>query len=611
MPQVKKSENWDGVMAPALPLGWQADPGFQTSNAVARSGANSLRFFYPGYTGYIYWTGTADGFGGNAQVTADFYFGAAVYDQEWLILTRYDPVGKNGYALLASPPGAAYDGVGLYRVQNGVYTQISPQGAVGQLVPGNWYTLQLATSGSIIIAKLRRVSDGYWYNQLAGWVPYQVNCVQGTDSAITSAGYAALAATQSASENMPLYSDNFLFEDLRPDTGILLKKRRRPAVPVPVKKKRKRGWQWFSPVLKPPPPPSADWWQCTNDSFCGFAQACQPTPPDPAGVVCLVRYGVRGGPVVSFPQATGIYHVSEPAAQAPWPAGQWRVRLNVVALAPSGWTWDSVYICRVNTACQNQATIASASCLNLDVHAPGIYSVTLNGTSDPNANPADSFYIAYGFLPGGAGPNPQVMLDQPITTPFTYFSGLDQFIPDRVGFNHSWQLRQPHNANRAVTRRKFRIVPSLLIPQPPSTGPFDPSLFRRRRRRVWEERRRGNNPPPRMGASRRKGGNIIGTELSPKPPWPPALFPKPRKRRPPRPVPRYRRIPRWAPLAPFFVGPDDPMVSKALLQESLQASVLTAELNTGTALVVETLFAQAATILGDLPNTQPLRPTVR
>jgi hypothetical protein len=611
MPQVKKSENWDGVAAPTLPLGWKADPGFQTSNSVSRSGANSLRFFYPGNSGYIYWTGATDGFGGNAQVTADFYFGAAVYDQEWLILTRYDPVGKNGYALLASPPGALYDGVGLYRVQNGVYTPISPQGAVGQLSPGNWYTLQLVTSGSSIISRVRRIADGYWNNQLAGWVPYQVNCVQGTDSAITAAGYAALAATQYAGENMPLYSDNFLFEDLRPDTGILLKKRRRPSPVVPVKKKRKRGWQWFSPVLKPPPPPSGDWWQCTNDSFCGYTQACQPNPPDPAGVVCLVRYGVRGGPVVSFPQATGIYHVSEPAAQAPWPAGQWRVRLNVVAQAPSGWTWDSVYICRVNTACVNQSTIASASGLGIDVSAPGIYIVTLNGVSDNAADPADSFYIAYGFLPGGAGANPQVMLDQPITTPFTYFSGLDQYVPDRIKFNHSWQLRLPHNAARAVTRRKFRIVPSLLTPQPPATGPLNPALFRRRRRRVWEERRRGNNPPPRMGASRRKGGNVIGTVLSPSPPWPQALFPKARKRRPPRPVPRYRRIPRWAPLAPLFLPPRDPMVSKALVEEKLQASALAAEVNGGTTLVVETMGAQASTILGDLPNTQPLRPTAR
>lgn len=614
MPQVKKSENWDGVPAPSLPPGWHADPGFQTSNALARSGPNSLRFFSPGATGYIWWTGATDGFGGNARVTADLYFGGLAYDQEWVFLARFDPVAMNAYALLASPAGGLYDGVGLYRIQGGYYTPIGGPVAVGQLQVGAWYTLALETSNTSILAFLRRQSDGYWYNQFAGWVPYRVAAVQTTDAFVTGAGYAALGAHQDAVENNPIYSDNFLFEDLRPDAGILLKKRRRPAAPVPVKKKRKRGWQWFFPAMKPPPPPSAEWWQCSNDSFCQYAQACQPTPPDPAGALCLIRYGIRGGPVVQVPYQTGIYHVSEPAAQAPWPAGRWVVRLNVWTPdnPPGTWVWDAVYICRVNTACVNQATIASATGLGIDCSVAGVYSVALDGVADPNANPADSFYILYQFaISGGGGVQPSVKLDQPITTPFTYFTPIDEYIPDRVSFNHSWQLRLPKNAARAVTRRKFRIVPSLLTPQPPQTGPLNPSLQRRRRRRVWEERRRGANPFPRQPAKHRKGDGAVVVRLSPVPVWPLALSPKPRKRRPARPVPRYRRLARWAPLAPLFLPPRDPMVAKALVEEGLQASALTAEVNAGMALVVEALAGQAATVLGDLPNTQPLRPTAR
>ncbi len=611
MPQVKKSENWDGVAAPALPLGWHADPGFQTSNALSRSGANSLRFFYPGNAGYIYWTGTTDGFNGNARVTADVSFGGVAAEQQWILLVRYDPAAVNGYALVAEPAGSLLDGLAIYKILGGAFYPVSGQVAAGQIAPGAWYTLALEAFNTSLIAYLRRVSDGYWYNQIAGWVPYRTGAAQGIDNTLTGAGYAALAAAQNGAENNPLYSDNFLFEDLRIDTGMLLKRRRRPLPPVPVKKKRKRGWQWFSPVLRPPPPENSNWWQCSNDSFCQYRQACQPTPPDPSGVVCLVRYGVRGGPVVSLPQAAGIYHVSEPAAASPWPAGPWVVRLNVAAQAPAGWTWDSVYICRVNTACQNQNLIASATGLGLDVSAPGVYAVTLDGVADPAADPADSFYIAYGFVPGGAGPNPQVMLDQPITTPFTYFYPIDQYIPDRIGFNHSWRLRLPKNAAAAVTRRKYRIPPVLFVPQPPATGPFHASLYRRRRRRLWEERRRGVNPYPRQPAKHRKGDGVIVGNLSPVPAWPSALFPRPRKRKPARPAPRRHPPARWPPLAPLFVGPDDPMVAKAVVQENLQAAALTAEVNGGSALVVEALAARASTVLGDLPNTQPLRPSAR
>ncbi len=605
MPQVKKSENWDGVTAPALPGGWSASPGFQTANALSRSSPNSLRFFYPGGGGLIWWTGTTDQFSGNARVTADLVFTGLNQACGWDLLLRLSADTSSYYFVNLEPPGSAIDGITLFKTVQGVQTQLGSTVGVGQIALNTWYTVTLQTSGQSVLAYVRRVSDGYYYNGFSGWVPSKVVAIQTNDSSLTGPGYAGHGAYQVEAENNPLYSDNFLFEDLSPDVGILLKRRRRPAVPVPVKKKRKRGWQWFSPVLKPPPPDDSNWYQCSNDSFCQYQQACQPNPPDPAGAVCLIRYGVRGGPVVSFPQATGIYHVSEPAAQAPWPAGTWTVRLNVYALAPSGWTWDSVYICRVNTGCVNQATIASATGLGLDVSVPGVYSVSLQGVADPNADPADCFYILYQFLPGGAGPNPQVKLDQPITTPFTYFNPIDQFVPDHTGLIKSALLRQPHKPSPAL-RRKLRIPANLLIPQPPATGPFHPSLFRKRRRMVWGVIRRDNTPYPRGGHFLRAITDVIVGFLAKPAPWPVALFPRPRHRRPARPIPRFRRLPRWSPLTPLFVRADKAMLAKALVEENLQAAALTIEKLPGTALVVETLSGNISIVLGDVLRPIPV-----
>jgi hypothetical protein len=606
MPQVKKSENWDGVTAPALPGGWHADPGFQTSNALFRSSPNSLRFFAPGNASFLYWTGTTDNFGGNARLTADVLFTGVRVQANWELLLRYNPATQSAYVLNLEPPGSVYDGITLFKVVNGAYTQLGTTVGAGQLALNAWYTAQLVAFNNTLTAYVQRVSDGYWYNGFSGWGPAKVVAAQATDGSLTGAGFAGLEAEMSANENNPFYSDNFLFEDLSPDAGILLKRRRRPASPVPVKKKRKRGWQWFYPALKPPPPDIAQWYQCSQDSNCGIMQACQPVMPGPLSKPCLIRYGVQGGPTILCDNNSSLVHVSEPAAQAPWPAGTWVVRLNVLSPGTSGSTWDSVYICRVDTGCNNQSTIASATGLAIDIHQPGGYSVTLQGAADAGASATDSFYIAYGFLNHGPpNQNLTIKLDQPIDTPFVYFTPIDGGVLDRRGLKNSAALRQPHKPHASL-RRKLRLPAALLTPQPPATGPFATALFRRRRPRVSPSIRKDNTPFPRGGSFVRRLDQVFAVNLSPPPNLPTALFPRPRKRRPTRPVPRYRRSARWLPLAPVFVGSDKAMIAKGQVEENLQAAGFTLESLPSTALVAETMSGSAAIILGDVLRPLPV-----
>lgn len=63
-----------------------------------------------------------------------------------------------------------------------------------------------------------------------------------------------------------------------------------------------------------------------------------------------------------------------------WDAGTWTVRFNVTTQNMNV-SWSSVYICRVNSSCTNQATIGSSTGLGISLGSPGVKSTTVTGSS--------------------------------------------------------------------------------------------------------------------------------------------------------------------------------------------------------------------------------------
>lgn len=77
----------------------------------------------------------------------------------------------------------------LYKYVSGTLTQIGT-GLAFSPTAGETYRLTLDVSGTSLAGRMQRLSDGLWYTSSSTFGSTQVNCVTGTDSAITDAGVA-------------------------------------------------------------------------------------------------------------------------------------------------------------------------------------------------------------------------------------------------------------------------------------------------------------------------------------------------------------------------------------------------------------------------------------
>lgn len=123
---------------------------------------------------------------------------------------------------------------------------------------------------------------------------------------------------------------------------------------------------------------------CTTGG--GGSGFCSPASTNRATPVLAVGGGTAG---TSTPQIAaqssesniiGAQFEIQPSASTTWNSGTWTVRINITT-ANMNLTWTAVYICRVNSSCTNQATIGSATGLNISLGTTGVKSTTVSGSA--------------------------------------------------------------------------------------------------------------------------------------------------------------------------------------------------------------------------------------
>lgn len=165
--------------------------------------------------------------------------------------------------------------------------------------------------------------------------------------------------------------------------------------------------------------------QTDTNATCADGQYCLPVS---TGTVDILKLASDGG-TAGVTEATGSHFANAsdqrdilfeivPAAGTTWAAGNWTVRLNVTT-ANMNLTWDTVYICRVNSSCVSQATIASATGLAISCGTTGVKSTTVSGAvQTPGAG--DKIVVLLEFDNGSMttqtfGITPNQLIDSPFT----------------------------------------------------------------------------------------------------------------------------------------------------------------------------------------------------
>lgn len=117
-------------------------------------------------------------------------------------------------------------------------------------------------------------------------------------------------------------------------------------------------------------------------------------------------------------------------ADVSWDAGNWTVRLNVTS-ANMNITWSRVAICRVNSSCVNQNSIANVGSLGISLGSTGIKSTTVSGSAQ-TPSVGDKVVIVFGFTNSSMSSQQfTITPDQNIDSPFTV--AVDPFIDADTG----------------------------------------------------------------------------------------------------------------------------------------------------------------------------------
>jgi hypothetical protein len=130
------------------------------------------------------------------------------------------------------------------------------------------------------------------------------------------------------------------------------------------------------------------------------------------------------------------YVFFETAANEPgltsWQSGTYTMRLNLTAGNALQLTWDALYICRVSSSGVSQATIASATLMNIAMSL-GVHSKSLTGSAQ-TASVGDRLYFVLGFSTNsGLALNFSFKADQLIDTPLVASSATFISQPLKIG----------------------------------------------------------------------------------------------------------------------------------------------------------------------------------
>lgn len=223
MPTIK-SENWDGVTAPAIPSGWTVDTQLATTTTLSpTSTPNSLGYLTPNnaVVPYATWA-TQDTNSGDVQVSATIRLATTSVEQDIWLFGRCNVVAANAndgthtnYNVIISR-GSGSPGLFLNKKVAGTTTHLATVAGASIFADATNYRLYLRCRGSSISAQCQRLSDSFWLNSSGVFVSDPsgaTTAATATDTAITGAGYAGIG-TYLATSAGSIGLDDWLLESV-------------------------------------------------------------------------------------------------------------------------------------------------------------------------------------------------------------------------------------------------------------------------------------------------------------------------------------------------------------------------------------------------------------
>ena len=222
------TQNWDGVTAPAIPAGWNADAALVTSSAQSRSSPNSLFLNDTGgskkYCTYA--TSSGDDFAiGNLTVAvkeivtagAEEYKAGVAYRASSATIS--DASGVYYWAYLHYNFSGGAPRIKLASVNNGTVTDFGNVQA--SFDPGStWYLINAICNGTSHQVSFQRTSDNYYLNSSGTFVSslaYVIGPV--TNATISTGNYCGVVASGTPNANR-VYMDDFAAVSQAPNQVI-------------------------------------------------------------------------------------------------------------------------------------------------------------------------------------------------------------------------------------------------------------------------------------------------------------------------------------------------------------------------------------------------------
>jgi hypothetical protein len=234
------SENWDGVTAPTIPVGWNVDSDYVTATVNRYSTPNSLRLNNTASGTTLYATSSSLDSGGGATIdlTSLVYVDASAVSGDYYAGPTFrcsaSPMNNTSTScywvrLWVNPAFAGLGGATLRfsSIVNGTVTDLySVFSGSNQVQPGYWFSIRVVSYGSDVFNVIvTRLSDGYTMNPISGdFAPTASTAISGYHAtAIASGGYNGLAADA-------LSSGKIFFDDLNINTAGVVAMPRRPVI---------------------------------------------------------------------------------------------------------------------------------------------------------------------------------------------------------------------------------------------------------------------------------------------------------------------------------------------------------------------------------------------
>ena len=196
------SQNWDA--SASLPAGWSATTGLAVvtginfvsgSRSLSTNSSQGSGTFFATYT-------TADSNGGDCVATSALFLNAT--SQSWGLFGRSSANPPNLTSAFFYDLRVEYDSgssswkLSLYKTSSGTPTLITSV-TIGTFSVLAWYTLTFDLSGTTLVGKLQRQSDGYWLTSGGSWQSSAASAIATTDSGSTSSGYWGLVLRSTTS----------------------------------------------------------------------------------------------------------------------------------------------------------------------------------------------------------------------------------------------------------------------------------------------------------------------------------------------------------------------------------------------------------------------------